>query len=701
MNFGHRFPVIALGLLLSAVAGVALAAQPFRLTDLGYTYGNTPVAVASVDGNAIVVGGGGWYWTQPTGVVSLAAALDNLPSSLTGAPGGSTYSSCSAAGINALGQIVGTYTYASGTNSYTNAYVYTMGGAVANIAFPTNKNPSGQLPNGFGYQVISDITNSGYICGWGEVGIDPTTHPYTYNVNTQVFTDMYLSSGAAGGVSVMATSINNNGWITGTGGAGPATAYVWNGTAWTDLGVPSSSYTHGSRGIAIDNNGDVVGVVGIASATKGDPMYVPCNGSSWGTMVDLGNLSSVAGYSAYNAGQANGVNDNGQIVGFTFNGTKSASTEAAFLSGTAAGSMAPLASLVANLGGWTLSDAIAISNSDDIIGYGLDSTGTQSVFLLTPLAGDANLDGQVDINDLTIVLAHYNQSGLTWGQGDFNGDGQVDINDLTIVLANYNQTQSAPATGGLSAVPEPGADRFLGGHRRIAGPRLAEAQVTFHRFWQHHSLLLNGKERHMSLRHCIVVIVGSLIIGAAGAAAAAAPYLLTDLGNLGGNNVSNVAGTASVNGSRVVVGTANSTAWYWENGTMTSLAGTLTTLAGSNGYSSSYATGVNASGQIVGYYEDTESLAHGFAVTVNSSGSIASAVNILPISGGYFQYLGNPSCNSVNSSGQVPAGCMQGISPVMLTMICYAGGTQSGTEDQFDRLHNRGRHQRQRLDNGT
>ena len=75
------------------------------------------------------------------------------------------------------------------------------------------------------------------------------------------------------------------------------------------------------------------------------------------------------------------------------------------------------------------------------------------------MPGDANLDGTVDINDLTIVLAHYNQSGMTWGQGEFTGDGTVDINDLTIVLANYGQTQSAAALGGINGVPEPAQRR--------------------------------------------------------------------------------------------------------------------------------------------------------------------------------------------------------------------------------------------------
>ena len=84
-------------------------------------------------------------------------------------------------------------------------------------------------------------------------------------------------------------------------------------------------------------------------------------------------------------------------------------------------------------------------------------TNMPSLGLTIP--GDANYDGKVDINDLTVVFAHYNQSGLGWGQGEFTGSGTVDINDLTIVLAHYNQSVGASAAA--EAVPEPGALALL------------------------------------------------------------------------------------------------------------------------------------------------------------------------------------------------------------------------------------------------
>ena len=85
----------------------------------------------------------------------------------------------------------------------------------------------------------------------------------------------------------------------------------------------------------------------------------------------------------------------------------------------------------------------------------MDTPFTNMPSLVLTIPGDANYDGKVDINDLTIVLAHYNQStGMSANTGDANGDGQVDINDLTIVLAHYNQTVGSAVTG-MVAVPEP------------------------------------------------------------------------------------------------------------------------------------------------------------------------------------------------------------------------------------------------------
>ena len=87
-----------------------------------------------------------------------------------------------------------------------------------------------------------------------------------------------------------------------------------------------------------------------------------------------------------------------------------------------------------------------------------DMSNSPAIVLRRGLSGDANMDGKVDINDLTRVLTNYNQStGMSWNTGDFNGDGKVDINDLTIVLSNYNRSFGSSAGAGMTAVPEPSA----------------------------------------------------------------------------------------------------------------------------------------------------------------------------------------------------------------------------------------------------
>jgi T5SS/PEP-CTERM-associated repeat protein len=63
---------------------------------------------------------------------------------------------------------------------------------------------------------------------------------------------------------------------------------------------------------------------------------------------------------------------------------------------------------------------------------------TVLTFTGSPIAGDANLDGQVDVGDLGVLAANYGKtSGATWSTGDFNGDSKVDVGDLGILAANY------------------------------------------------------------------------------------------------------------------------------------------------------------------------------------------------------------------------------------------------------------------------
>jgi hypothetical protein len=91
-------------------------------------------------------------------------------------------------------------------------------------------------------------------------------------------------------------------------------------------------------------------------------------------------------------------------------------------------------------------------------GQSVDPT---SVLIRYTRTADANLDGVVDNNDVTIVGANYapGVSKPAWALGDFDYNGFVDNDDVTLLGVFYNPAATpipAPeAGGGVAAVPEP------------------------------------------------------------------------------------------------------------------------------------------------------------------------------------------------------------------------------------------------------
>jgi hypothetical protein len=51
--------------------------------------------------------------------------------------------------------------------------------------------------------------------------------------------------------------------------------------------------------------------------------------------------------------------------------------------------------------------------------------------------GDANLDGQVNIDDFSVLLSHWGMTGAGWAEGDFDGNGCVTIDDFSLLLQNW------------------------------------------------------------------------------------------------------------------------------------------------------------------------------------------------------------------------------------------------------------------------
>jgi hypothetical protein len=124
--------------------------------------------------------------------------------------------------------------------------------------------------------------------------------------------------------------------------------------------------------------------------------------------------------------------------------------------------------------------ALGYARASDILSptggqfVGQDVSGN-SILVRYTLAGDANLDGVVNFNDLVKLAQNYNiaDGARTWIGGDFNYDGNTDFNDLVKLAQNYNLALPGGAIPGalagfqadlaaaFASVPEPSALALL------------------------------------------------------------------------------------------------------------------------------------------------------------------------------------------------------------------------------------------------
>ena len=117
---------------------------------------------------------------------------------------------------------------------------------------------------------------------------------------------------------------------------------------------------------------------------------------------------------------------------------------------------------------YTSNNPAAVVRSILAAGYGLDSkfaTGQirsstlaagrgigyadngSTVTVRVTLAGDADLDGGVSINDFNALAAHFGQAtGRAWVDGDFDYDGGVSINDFNLLAAGFGRSVQADAS---------------------------------------------------------------------------------------------------------------------------------------------------------------------------------------------------------------------------------------------------------------
>jgi probable HAF family extracellular repeat protein len=415
----RQIAVFGVAVLLSMVGRSACG--QYSVTDLG------PGKACAINASGQVAGqtGSGYAFLYSNGTMTNLGALGGSESF--------------AFGINDSGQVVG-FADASSGQSY--AFLYSNGTMAQLGTLPGDLNSEAAGINDSGQVVGDSGSNAGYqaflysngtMTGFGNfnstayginasgqvVGVNAYTssadHAFLYSNGTM--TDLGI---LPGGTNSSATGINASGEVvgnsfTGTSGGGYQHAFLYSHGTMTDLGLlPGCDL---SCACGINASGQVVGYSGVAA-------------------IPASRLTS-----------ANGIKASGPLAPLTDAGDSGG----AFLYSN--GTMTNLNTLINPNSGWTLEEANAINDSGQIVGLGINPSGQSDAFLLTPLTpGDANGDGRVDINDLTIVLTNLGKTGMTWSQGDFTGDGTVSTDDITIVLANYYH---GVTVAGIKPVPEP------------------------------------------------------------------------------------------------------------------------------------------------------------------------------------------------------------------------------------------------------
>lgn len=261
--------------------------------------------------------------------------------------GGLGGASSNATGINNLGQIVGygsngTTTVAALWNGTTPAVL----GGLAGITnyYATGINNSGQI-SGYGWAQTTNITFSALL--WN--GTTPT-------LLSGLPTCQFCAPGAPA-----AYAINNSGQVAGQSNGSNGQALLWNGSTPTSIGV----------GVAqgINNAGQVVGV------------------SNKQAVVWSGTTTSILGGLGGSFGSvAQGINNAGLVVGNSYTTGNAASHGMMWSMQNGVWVATDLNTLIDPTLGFTIQSATAINNQGQVVGYGVNSLGQRSAFVMSVAA---------------------------------------------------------------------------------------------------------------------------------------------------------------------------------------------------------------------------------------------------------------------------------------------------------------------------
>jgi hypothetical protein len=416
-----------------------------------------------------------WSYTGPTGV----------------AFAGPTNGTNAAKNITAKFTQPGNYTFTatisdSGGYSITSSVMVVVQQTAANVVVSPASTPV--VPVGFQQQFSATVcdqfgnTISSPSCTWGISGpgnsIDCTGNatlgstPGSYLVtacsgNAQGTATVIAENFAVPSGSVLNISLGAPGPVTVAAGGADLTASQ-NGIQFTSLDSTGITVTDAGPNDVLNFNGPLsipFSFVNCGGSTvnvkSGTLIFAPVMGGN----VSLGTLSVARGAEATIAFATtqNPTTLNVNSLSIAVNGVLDLTNNEMIV---AYGASDPIATIAADLnrgynnGTWTGpgidSSAAALSKGAYGVGFAdgadglVQGLGSGQIELKYTLNGDANLDGQVNGEDFTILASNFNQSATGWDQGDFNYLGVVNGENFTILASNFNQSANLNAPGILA-----------------------------------------------------------------------------------------------------------------------------------------------------------------------------------------------------------------------------------------------------------
>jgi hypothetical protein len=291
-------------LTIFALTGVTISAASYNFQtinnpgDLNFNQLlgiNNAGVIAGYFGDATVVPNNGYTWTKTGGFVAenFTGAAQTQVTAINNTLSGGTYDTAGfyvdTAGVNhGFTQIAGTQT--------------------------TVDNPATTSSPAFN-QLLSLNDNSIAVGFYQDAA--GNFHGYEYNLTTKAFTAITLPASFTA-VSVTTTGINNSGWISGfyTDAAGNTHGFIDAAGTFTSLDDPNGNGTNTSF-FGLNNKGEVVGSFVNSSGNNG--LTYNSLTKTWATVNDP-NASFTTAFGVSGT-FINGVNDNGDLVGFYSDGT--------------------------------------------------------------------------------------------------------------------------------------------------------------------------------------------------------------------------------------------------------------------------------------------------------------------------------------------------------------------------------------------